>query len=69
MYRENRVPYYQRLYQANEGVKLWQRVSTWGFLVVLREFVVRGGCWHSGGACRAVLLNSEWASSGEVLPC
>lgn len=27
IYRDNRVPFYQKLYQANDGVRMWWKVS------------------------------------------
>ena len=31
LYKENKVPHYQRLYQRNDGVRLWMKVRIPGF--------------------------------------
>lgn len=55
IYRDNRVPFYQKLYQANDGVRQWWKVSyidyvyfchvvEWLFMISLFPFVPCFSC-------------------------
>lgn len=55
LYRENRVPHYQRLFQKNDGVRQWNKVraGAFRFFVSLAIHVEKehGGMKESGDIC------------------
>jgi len=65
LYRENRVPHYQRLFQKNDGVRLWNKTPISKFLLYPYYVTLAGtlsGCmWMMG---RMVLGHKTWWGKG-----
>ncbi|KAK2755013.1 hypothetical protein FQN54_006541 [Arachnomyces sp. PD_36] len=63
MYRENRVPYYQRLFQNHDGKRQWWKTSRSPYMLYPYYVMLVGGFTASTYAmCRMVLGHKTWFS-------
>ncbi|KAI9831609.1 MAG: hypothetical protein M1826_003218 [Phylliscum demangeonii] len=65
IYRENRVPHYQRLYQKHDNLRLWEkhprsRYLLWPFRIMFVT-AVTGSTY---GILRMILGHKTWFSKG-----
>ncbi|BDD58020.1 hypothetical protein MPDQ_008129 [Monascus purpureus] len=61
VFRENRVPYYQRLYQRHDGTRLWWKSPRSGFVLYPYFISVYGlGAATLYAMCRMVLGHKTW---------
>ncbi|GME35165.1 Transcription factor c6 [Neofusicoccum parvum] len=59
--RENRVPYYQRLFQRHDGLRQWQKTSRSKAILLPYNIMLWGGFGASMYMmCRQVLGKKTW---------
>ncbi|CEL05202.1 hypothetical protein BJX63DRAFT_377896 [Aspergillus granulosus] len=61
VFRENRVPYYQRLFQQHDGKRQWWKTSRSGYIMYPYLISVYGlGIATTYAMCRMVLGHKTW---------
>ncbi|KAF3394330.1 hypothetical protein F1880_005440 [Penicillium rolfsii] len=61
VFRENRVPYYQRLFQNHDGKRQWWKTSRSGYIMYPYLISVYGlGAATTYAMCRMVLGKKTW---------